>query len=274
MGGSTGGLAALRRRQSVDSLDEPALAAFRAGLLAMQALNDDRGYGHWAGLHGLPLPFWCKHGDPLFLPWHRAYLYFFEQFLIDVAPGVALPWWDWSTQAGIPAAYGTATLPDGSANPLASGPVTGIPRRQFEQAGLQPIDRTSRLPDVPENLPSPAEVDDVLSATDFTDFTQRLEDLHNGVHVWVGGSMGIIPLAAYDPIFWAHHTMIDRLWYLWQLAHPGANPDAGLLDTALAPFSLTVRQTLDISTLGYDYSVATSSATPAQPEGAGTGGAT
>ena len=23
--------------------------------------------------------------------------------------------------------------------------------------------------------------------------------------------------AAYDPIFWAHHTNIDRLWSLWQL---------------------------------------------------------
>ena len=76
------------------------------------------------------------------------------------------------------------------------------------------------------------------------------------------GTMGLIPLAAYDPIFWAHHAMIDRLWYLWQLANPGANPDARLLDTALEPFAMTVRQTLDIATLGYDYAVAVSSATP------------
>ena len=46
------------------------------------------------------------------------------------------------------------------------------------------------------------------------------------MHIWVGGHMGQIPFAAYDPIFWAHHTMIDRLWRLWQLRHPGTLPPA------------------------------------------------
>ena len=34
--------------------------------------------------------------------------------------------------------------------------------------------------------------------------------------------MGTIAFAAYDPIFWAHHTMIDRLWRLWHQKHPNA----------------------------------------------------
>ena len=51
--------------------------------------------------------------------------------------------------------------------------------------------------------------------------------------------------------------MIDRLWYLWRLAHPGSTP-AQTLDMALAPFPMTVRQTLDISLLGYEYAVQTS----------------
>ena len=59
----------------------------------------------------------------------------------------------------------------------------------------------------------------MLGLSDFLDFTSQVEDLHNRVHVWVGGHMGIIPFAAFDPIFWAHHTMIDRLWRLWQLRH-------------------------------------------------------
>ena len=73
--------------------------------------------------------------------------------------------------------------------------------------------------------------------------------------------MGKIPFAAYDPIFWAHHTMIDRLWRIWQLQHPGADPDASLLDQALPPFRMTVRQTLDVAALGYDYASSTSSQT-------------
>jgi tyrosinase len=69
----------------------------------------------------------------------------------------------------------------------------------------------------------------------------------------VGGAMSAVPIAAYDPVFWAHHSMIDRLWYLWQISPRGADPPAGLLDQALAPWPVTVRQVLDISKLGYDY---------------------
>ena len=72
--------------------------------------------------------------------------------------------------------------------------------------------------------------------------------------------MGSIPTAAYDPLFWAHHCMIDRLWYLWQLRHPGASVPWPLLGKALAPFPITVRDTLDISQLGYDYAAATAAA--------------
>jgi tyrosinase len=53
--------------------------------------------------------------------------------------------------------------------------------------------------------------------------------------------------------------MIDRVWRLWQLRHPGARPPAALLDDALPPFRMTVRQTLSVTALGYDYAVASSS---------------
>lgn len=253
---------AVRRRTSIGELTATDLVALRASFLAMQQLDDDRGYGFWAGLHGLPLPITCQHGNPLFLPWHRAYLYFFEQFLLDQNPDARLPWWNWVRQVGIPPAYAVAELPDGTPNPLAAAPVTGIPLEQFARAGLPPVSRTFRRPDDPGMLPSAQQVVDVLAAPDFIDFTLRLEDLHNGVHVWVGGSMGLVPLAAFDPIFWAHHSMIDLLWWLWQLRHPNAGPDPALLDTALAPFPITVRQTLDITRLGYDYAAAASSARP------------
>ena len=103
----------------------------------------------------------------------------------------------------------------------------------------------------------------VQDRDDFLDFTTGLEQLHNQVHVWVGGTMGMIPLAAYDPIFWAHHTMIDRLWSIWQQAHPGAGAGTVPLDYPLAPFpALNVGQMLDITGLGYMYAVATSTAAP------------
>jgi tyrosinase len=256
-------LSLLRVRESVTALSVVEVTALRTGITQMLAVNDDRGYEYWAGIHGLPLPMYCKHGSPLFLPWHRAYLYFFEQYLMDQEPSVSLPWWDWTAQQGVPTVYADATLPGGAANPLASAPVTGIPEDQFSEEGIQPVSVTYRTPDVPAHLPSPAEVAAVLALDDFSDFTEQLEGIHNKVHNWVSGTMGEIPVAAYDPIFWAHHTMIDRLWYLWQQAHPGAGVGSISLATPLPPFpTLTVGQTLDISTLGYQYAASTSTATP------------
>ena len=238
----------------------------------MLGLADDRGFGYWAGLHGLPLPISCTHGSLLFLPWHRAYLYYFEQYLLDVMPAgmaVSLPWWDWSAQAGIPASYADQRLPDGSPNPLASVPVTGIPDAQFRQDNLPKVDQTRRTPGPagPDHgsagLPSAAEVATVLRLEDFEDFSAQLEDLHNRVHVWVGGTMSEIPVAAFDPLFWAHHTMIDRIWALWQQAHRGAVAGSVPLSYPLGPFpTLNVGQTLNVTALGYQYAAATSSAAP------------
>jgi tyrosinase len=265
-------LAVLRHRKSVTSLTADEVSALRTAITNMLALSDDRGFEYWAGIHGLPLPISCTHGSALFLPWHRAYLYYFEQYLLDVMPAgtlVSLPWWDWSTQAGIPASYADENLPDGAPNPLASAPISGIPDRQFSDENVPKADQTFRQPGPTgpgqgsDGLPSAAEVAAVMALEDFDDFTFQLEDLHNRVHVWTGGTMSEIPLAAFDPVFWAHHTMIDRLWAIWQQAHPGAAAGSVPLDVPLGPFpTLNVGQTLNINALGYQYAAATSAATP------------
>jgi tyrosinase len=108
-------------------------------------------------------------------------------------------------------------------------------------------------------LPTADQVRSLLALGDFIDFQTQLEDLHNGVHVCVAGTMSDIATAAYDPLFWAHHTMIDRLWRVWQVDHPTAAPPSSLLSTALPPFRMTVQQTLDASSLGYDYAASTAS---------------
>jgi tyrosinase len=81
-------------RKSVYVLAAAEVEALREAYLAAMGLRDERGYQYHAGLHGLPLPIQCRHGDILFLPWHRAYLYFFELALQDRVPEVAIPWWD------------------------------------------------------------------------------------------------------------------------------------------------------------------------------------
>jgi tyrosinase len=89
-------------------------------------------------------------------------------------------------------------------------------------------------------LPSKADVDSVLAITPYdaapynsssTGFRNNLEgwtgvNVHNRVHVWVGGAMGT-GMSPNDPVFWLHHCMIDRLWSGWQARHP----DQGYLPT-------------------------------------------
>lgn len=50
--------------------------------------------------------------------------------------------------------------------------------------------------------------------------TVNVEGLHDGVHVEIGGHMVEVPVAAFDPTFWLHHTNVDRLVALYQAANP------------------------------------------------------
>jgi tyrosinase len=243
----------------------------RDSFAKMMAISDERGYQYFAGIHGYPLPAYCDiaHGHATyFLPWHRAYLYFFERALLTQNPAGQLAWWDWtspkSQRDGLPDAYRTKTGA-GKRNPLFEAKVNDQALAQGKRTGDPRSTPTRRAPGQPGSNPLPTAefVTSMLELSDFTDFSNQLEQAHGDVHMWVGGHMSDIAFASYDPIFWAHHTMIDRIWYLWQLKW-GKRPPAAVLDHALPPFAMTVRQTLDIHALGYEYAASTAHA-PAAP---------
>jgi tyrosinase len=272
--------------------DPTQIGLIRRAVGRMKTVGDERGFDFFASLHGLALPVWCEHGTALFLPWHRAYLYYFELAMqtrlgprfTEIAPQdpelaeVGLPWWDWTSDEshrdGIPDSYAQAEI-DGEPNPLAATTIGSCPggdplfvgvwsaalvdavRAQIPGAITDDgAPRTLRDPDAPDELPRRATVDDiVLRQSTYGTFSNSLEQVHNQVHGWVGGSMAVVPTSAYDPIFWSHHAMIDRLWYLWQIGDLGVDPPPALLNTVLAPFPMTVAETLDIERLGYDYAV-------------------
>ena len=189
-------------RKSVATLGPAELSDLRDAFAAVYGLHDDRGYAFYAGLHGLPLPEYCQHGTLLFLPWHRAYLYFVERALTDAlrrarddqAVAVSLPWWDWTSLAahtdGLPAGY----LADSGAgdNPLADGPVTldeadlAAVRENLPGAitdGPNPV--TVRDPDVPDELPRMQTVARTLNSTTFSDFSAIAEI--SQWRAWLGG---------------------------------------------------------------------------------------
>ncbi len=96
-------------------------------------------------------------------------------------------------------------------------------------------------------------VDEILEDSNWVSFSNPLEDIHGGVHGWVGGSMSTVATAAFDPIFFSHHSMVDKLGFDWQVKHGAVGPDEQMWDVVLTPFPVTVRDMLNVEQLNYDY---------------------
>lgn len=86
----------LRQRANLDCLGDAELERLRRAFRHIYGLNDwaedRRSYNNQALIHQNH----CQHGWERFLPWHRAYLYEFEQNLQDFDPDITLPYWDWT----------------------------------------------------------------------------------------------------------------------------------------------------------------------------------
>src|SRR6185369_11011634 len=86
----------VRQRMNLDCLSEVQIDKLRFAFHELYALNkwpeDRRSYNNMANVHQNH----CQHGWERFLPWHRIYLYEFEQALQDHCPDVTMPYWDWT----------------------------------------------------------------------------------------------------------------------------------------------------------------------------------
>lgn len=234
------------------------------------ARSDNKGYQYFANWHWVAFDL-CQHHNDLFLPWHRGYLYHFELALQDIDADVTLPWWDWMDEAWPLAAY-TDPEDEGKPNPLLGAPIEpwGVkpkpswPKHTKREPGA--VDEPG-TPEEPGPLPPPLRKAEIggqevdlyawmMASTTYREFEERCWRLHDNMHVWVGGTMSNPEWAGYDPIFYAHHAMVDRLWRIWQHNNPSALPSEEVLDTSLtfaSEPSMTVREVLDVTQLGYDY---------------------
>jgi tyrosinase len=125
-----------------------------------------------------------------------------------------------------------------------------------------------------EAYPTPEDVQRILQIPSFFNFGSgptsnhffgALENIHNLIHNFSGGAnpnfglpgepqygdMVSAGLTARDPIFWGHHSNVDRLWATWQGMHPGSGPDDPT--DVLAPWPNQVQDVDTISDLGYEY---------------------
>jgi tyrosinase len=201
----------------------------------------------------------CQHFSWYFLPWHRMYIFFFESIcrsIIQALPDVddltkrtwALPYWDYDKagQGQLPPAFrdpfinGDPSLPnplfDAEREPGVNKPVTFAGETAPRLAALTPLQTTAVnwYPAVPYSSPFASASSFGGTETGFHHFREPppsnggpIEGApHGAVHNFVGlrGKMGDFDRAAGDPIFWLHHSNIDRLWEVWR-ANTGASQD-------------------------------------------------
>jgi tyrosinase len=211
--------------------------------------------------------FWnqCQHGSWYFLPWHRAYLGAFEAILLDVIvkkggpADWALPYWNYDptvpSALKFPTAFAAELLDDGSKNPLwvkerygrtGNGNITIRPT----DVPVKQLWRAAEFFDEPNDVPTSFGGTRTAFHHDAGAGAGKLEQTpHGPVHNLVGGTieggnsnvstdnglMSMFETAGIDPIFWLHHSNIDRLWESWLTVHQlQAPPDAHKNPTDLA----------------------------------------
>jgi tyrosinase len=153
-----------------------------------------------------------------FLPWHRVFLYELELRLNSTPEAnsrIRIPYWDWTVDRKVPdwladfkpTIENVLVFPESSAD-------RPIPVSTTIQVERTPGKQISPTTGRPYELPTQSQVHTLNSKANFKDFTAYLEGIHGLPHLWVGGTMAHY-ISPADPLFWLHHSNIDRLWDLW-----------------------------------------------------------
>ncbi|MEI8595666.1 tyrosinase family protein [Photobacterium sp. Hal280] len=216
------------------------------------AVGDRRGYFSLARGHGYDQDL-CHDDNRVFLTWHRSYIYSFEKALNtalqwkrkDKELELTLPYWDWtqfsqSTHAanGLPKVLNDPRYKNAEGVQLDNPLNRAKSLYRITSQGLEGDEQyTQRFPSAFKSIISQLK-NDIERYMDNPNFMRFQEDFdfgaHGAVHVYVGGAgnsplpqgsgdMSSVISAAYDPLFWLHHSMVDKVWFDWQTLHPDAN---------------------------------------------------
>ncbi|XP_063402864.1 tyrosinase-like protein [Mytilus trossulus] len=192
------------------------------------------------------------HGGPNFPSWHREYLKLFEAALQEIDNQVTLPYFD-------------SRLDYNLRDPRESnfwarsfmgdhrGVVSNGPFRFWRQRNGAYLERNGGASG---SMISPRGVTNVLSRRRNIDILSPwangrygLENYHNAVHMWVGGTMLGINTAPGDPVFFLHHCFIDYVWEVFRQRQrrqrPRVDPERDYPFDSRAPRSQTPNRIMD-----------------------------
>jgi polyphenol oxidase len=223
----------IRTRKSIFELGAAEVSRLQAAYAALRTLtvklpNDARGWQRQANVHC----WYCSgglngessaadiHGGWTFFPWHRAYLHFQERILCKLLGDdtFALPYWDWDSS-------GRQVFPANYGNPNDPNPLSDTLRSATANAGISQSCVSAGIMNTAMNAPT----NDLFMGEPNNPNANTAGAMENGphgaVHLWTGqtslqndygvSDMGVLATAAMDPVFFAHHANIDRLWSVW-----------------------------------------------------------
>ncbi|KAK9077428.1 hypothetical protein SSX86_005765 [Deinandra increscens subsp. villosa] len=229
------------------------------------------------------------HGSSLFFPFHRWYLYFYERILGKLIndPTFALPYWNWDNPTGmmLPAMFEQpGTNGDPRKNPLFDPyrNVGHLPpaiidlQYAAKERGFNCVDQIStNLSSMYGQMVTSATNTDAFFGTDpnpeIDSKAGTIESgCHTAVHIWVGNprmpnseDLGNFYSAGYDPVFYAHHSNVDRMWKIWKDLNPRRNKDPTSYDWLNASYvfydeneelvRVYNKDCVDTRKMGYDY---------------------
>jgi tyrosinase-like protein len=187
--------------------------------------------------------FWnqCPHfGKPSaeFVLWHRAYVFYFERILRDAAqdPTLSLPYWNYTdaTQRGFPALFGKPEF-DAAGKP--TNPLFDARREIAFVQGKYDLNNKTVSTEAAFGSNEFFGLDEISGfAGGIADTDPQTKGLieqspHDNIHLAVGGTIpsGLTPFppgatvglmtipetSAFDPVFWIHHSNVERLWTVW-----------------------------------------------------------
>ncbi|GLJ54719.1 hypothetical protein SUGI_1175450 [Cryptomeria japonica] len=236
----------LRVRMAAHLVDQDYIEKYNKAVQLMKNLpaNDPRSFIQQSKIHCA----YCSgsyftnsteiqvHYSWFFLPFHRWYLYFYERILGKLIgdDSFALPFWNWDSEAGmsIPPMYIDPNSP--LFDPLRDAchqPPHIINLKHFNVCVEGSVNEN--YADIYTHIVSGAPSASLFYGGDYRygsgvkvnrSRAGTIETSpHDKVHSWTGSStqfnrenMGSLYSAARDPIFYSHHSNVDRMWTIWQ----------------------------------------------------------
>lgn len=288
----------LRVRPAAHLADDAYIAKYSKAIELMKALpaDDPRSFMNQANVHcaycdgaydqvGFPNLDLQIHNSWLFFPFHRYYLYFYEKILGKLIddPTFALPFWNWDSPPGMqmPPMFAKPNSPlyDKLRNANHQPPTLldlDYNETDDDQTTTKKDQISSNLTIMYRQMVSNGKTSKLFLGSPYRAGDEpepgsgSIENApHNPVHLWCGDNtqpnlenMGNFYSAGRDPIFFAHHSNIDRMWTIWRtLGGKRTNfTEPDWLDSAFLFYDenanlvrVKVRDCLDTKNLGYVY---------------------